>query len=104
MKITGTDNEIAKHIGETVRPRTKKPADKPHTPAHIPKESTEDAIVHLSQTAKEVQLARQAMESEPDVRSDKVQAIKKQIKNGTYEIDSDKTAEEMLKTLSDETS
>jgi flagellar biosynthesis anti-sigma factor FlgM len=44
------------------------------------------------------------MESEPDVRSDKVQAIKKQIKNGTYKIDYDKTAEEMLKALSDEIS
>jgi negative regulator of flagellin synthesis FlgM len=101
MKITGTDNEIARHIGETVRPRTKEPADKPRTPADVPKETTEDAIVNLSQRAKEIQMARQAMESEPDIRSEKVQAIKKQIKNGTYEIDYDKTAEEMLKAFSD---
>ena len=104
MKIPGTGNQIAKYIGETVRPHTKEPADKPHTPAHIPEEGTEDAIVHLSQSAKEAQLARQAIESEPDIRSEKVEAIKKQIKNGTYEIDYDKTAEEMLKAFSDEIS
>ena len=104
MKITGTGNEIAKYIGETVRPHTKEPADKSHTPAHIPKEGTKDAIVHLSQSAKEFQLARQAMESEPDIRSEKVRAIKKQIKDGTYEINYDKTAEEMLKAFSDEIS
>ena len=104
MKIRGTDNEIAKHISETVRPRAKEPAGKPHRPDHIPRESTEDAIVHLSQRAKEVQLARQAMESEPDIRSDKVQAIKKQIENGTYKTDYDKTAEEMLKALFDDIS
>jgi flagellar biosynthesis anti-sigma factor FlgM len=104
MKITGTDNEIAKHIGDTARTRTKEPADKPRTPADVPTESTEDAIVHLSQRARDVQRAIEAMQSEPDVRSEKVQAIKKQIKNGTYKIDYDKTAEEMLKAFSDEIS
>jgi len=41
------------------------------------------------------------MESEPDIRFEEVQAIKKKIENGTYEIDYDKTAEKMLKAFSD---
>jgi len=104
MKITGTENEIAKHIVDTARTRPKEPADKPRTPADVPTESTEDAIVDLSQRSKEIQMAMEAIQSEPDVRSEKVQAIKKQIKNGTYRIDYDKAAEEMLKAFSDEIS
>lgn len=40
-----------------------------------------------------LQLARQA----PDVRRDKVDAIKAAIKNGTYKVDNEKVAEAMLK-------
>ena len=101
MKITGVDNEIAKHINETARTRTKEPAEKPRTPADVSTETTEDAVVNLSQRSKEIQMARKVMESEPDIRFEEVQAIKKKIKNGTYEIDYDKTAEKMLKTFSE---
>ena len=101
MKILGVDNEVAKHISETARTRTKEPAEKPRTPADVATETTEDTVVNLSQRAKEIQMARKAMESEPEVRLDKVQAIKKKIEDGTYEIDYDKTAEKMLKAFSD---
>ena len=101
MKITGVDNEIAKHVSETARTRTKEPGEKPRTPADVTTETTEDAIVNLSQRSKEIQMAKKAMESEPDVRLEQVQAIKKKIENGTYEIDYDKTAEKMLKAFSD---
>lgn len=104
MKITGTENEIGKHIVDTARTRTKEPADKPRTPAGVPAKSTEGAIVDLSQRSKEIQMAIEAMQSEPDVRSEKVQDLKKQIKDGTYKIDYDKTAEQMLKAFSDEIS
>jgi len=39
--------------------------------------------------------------SGPDVRLEKVSAIKDNIKKGTYEIDYDKTAENMLKAFSE---
>jgi flagellar biosynthesis anti-sigma factor FlgM len=101
MKIAGVDNEIAKHIDETARTRTKKSAEKPRTPANASTETTEDAVVNLSQRSKEIQMARKAMESEPDVRLEKVRTIKKKIENGTYGIDYNKTAEKMLKTFSE---
>ncbi len=101
MKITGIDNEVAKHISETARTRTKEPGEKPRTSADIPTETTQDTVVNLSQRSKEIQMVRKAMESQPDVRLEKVQAIKKKIENGTYEIDYHKTAEKMLKAFSD---
>jgi negative regulator of flagellin synthesis FlgM len=101
MKIAGND-EIAKYISEATITRTKEPAEKTATPADVPQESTEDAIVNLSQTSREIQRAEKAMESEPNVRSEKVRVIKDKIENGTYEIDYDKTAEKMLNAFFDE--
>jgi negative regulator of flagellin synthesis FlgM len=101
MKISGND-EIAKYINETAVTRTKGTAEKAPAPSDVPKEPKDDAVVNLSQMSKEVQLATKAMESEPDVRLEKVQAIKDRIENGTYEIDCGKTAEKMLKAYFDE--
>jgi negative regulator of flagellin synthesis FlgM len=93
MKITGND-EIAKYINETAVTRTKEPAQKGPTPG--------DTIVNLSQRSKEVQKAEKAIESEPDIRSEKVQAIKDEIEKGTYKIDYEETAGKMLKAFFDE--
>lgn len=101
MKITGVENEIAKHVSEKVRTDTKEPAENLRTPADVSKVTTEDAVVNLSQRSKEIQMAREVIESEPDIRFEEVQAIKKKIENGTYEIDYDKTAEKILKAFSE---
>ncbi len=51
----------------------------------------------MSRKAQELQKARKALKDIPDVREDKVARIKKQIENGTYEIDAEETAEKMIK-------
>ncbi|NVM22092.1 MAG: flagellar biosynthesis anti-sigma factor FlgM [Desulfobacterales bacterium] len=102
MKITGDGNEIAKYLNETTLNRVQEVEDKSSTPAEVPTESKEDAIVSLSQTSKEVQQAKEVIQSEPDVRTEKIEAIKDEIEQGTFEIDYDKTAENMLKTFFDE--
>ncbi len=56
----------------------------------------EDKVV-LSPQAKEIQDAAKQIESIPDVREEKIAPIKKQVENGTYEIDGDKIAIRMLK-------
>ncbi|MCK4391169.1 MAG: flagellar biosynthesis anti-sigma factor FlgM [Desulfobacterales bacterium] len=99
MEITGSGHEIAEYINETVLSRTKEYAEKSSKSADTPLESKEDAIVNLSEASKEVQ---RAMQSEPEVRMEKVQAIKDKIEQGTYEIDYDKTAEKMLKAFFEE--
>ena len=101
MKISGKD-EISKYINQTVLTRTDKPVKKAATPTDVPPKFEGDATVSLSQRAKEVLKAYEATQSEPDVRLEKVSAIRDSIKNGTYEIDYDKTAENMLKAFSDE--
>jgi negative regulator of flagellin synthesis FlgM len=56
------------------------------------KEKTE-----ISDTSKEIMLAKKAIDESPDIREDLVASIKEQIKNGTYEMDLDKTADSLLK-------
>jgi negative regulator of flagellin synthesis FlgM len=52
--------------------------------------------VNLSTTAKDVQNLSSAISNLPDVREEKVQALKDQIEKGTYKVDAGKTAEKMV--------
>ena len=52
--------------------------------------------VNLSTTAKDVQSLSNAISNLPDVRDEKVQALKDQIEKGTYKVDAEKTAEKMV--------
>ncbi len=102
MKITGNGYEITKYINQTAVRPGKEHAEKTSTQGNIPPESTGDAIVNLSNASKEVQKAREIIESEPDIRSEKVRAIQEEIEKGAYKIDYDKTAEKMLGYFIDE--
>ena len=53
--------------------------------------------VNISDAAKEIQEVRKELDNIPDVRDDKVEQLKNQIENGTYEIKSEEIAEKMLK-------
>ena len=102
MKIGGNGYEINKYISETALNPGKEQTEKTSTQSNVPAEPTGDVIVHLSDTSKEVQKAREVIESEPDVRSDEVRAIREEIEQGTYEVDGDKTAEKMVGYFIDE--
>jgi negative regulator of flagellin synthesis FlgM len=52
--------------------------------------------VNLSTTAKDVQALQNAISNLPDVREDKVQALRDQIEKGTYKVDAEKVAEKMV--------
>jgi negative regulator of flagellin synthesis FlgM len=101
MKITGDGHEIAKYMNETAIRQTKEATEKTPNPNDVPAESQQDAVVELSERSIDVRRAQEVIQSEPDVRSEKVQAIKDQIEKGTYEIDFDKTAEKMVKAFFD---
>ena len=102
MKITGNGYEISKYINQaTLRP-SKEEAGKAPTQGNIPPESASGAIVNLSDASKEVQKARVAIDSEPDIRLEKVREIQQEIEKGAYEVDYDKTAEKMLGYFIDE--
>ncbi|WP_022852704.1 flagellar biosynthesis anti-sigma factor FlgM [Thermodesulfatator atlanticus] len=55
--------------------------------------------VELSQTAKDIQKVEKALKATPDVRTEKIRAIKEQIEAGTYQVDSKKIANAMLTDL-----
>ena len=53
--------------------------------------------VILSPKAKEIQQAKLLLSSFAEVREEKVAQIKKEIENGTYQVESQKLAEKLLK-------
>ena len=55
-----------------------------------------DTVV-ISDAAKRIQEARAQLDEIPDVREDIVADLRKQIQNGTYKINAEKTAEKLLK-------
>ena len=52
--------------------------------------------VALSQQAKDIQLARDALANTPEVRYEKVQEFKARIASGGYEVDSKEVARKLL--------
>ncbi len=52
--------------------------------------------VQISDQAREMQAARQAVAQMPDVDEEKVARIKARIQSGTYKVDSHKVADNML--------
>jgi negative regulator of flagellin synthesis FlgM len=101
MKISGND-ELAKYINEMATKQSRELADKAPTPTDASSGPKEDTVVKLSKRAKEVQAARKAIESEPDIRLEKTQEIADKIKDGTYEVNHEKTAEKMVRAFFDE--
>ena len=59
--------------------------------AAIPQEK-----VDISDKAREIQQTTTAMNEVPDVREEKVQALKSQIDNGTYKVSSEELAKNLL--------
>ncbi|RJQ59358.1 MAG: flagellar biosynthesis anti-sigma factor FlgM [Desulfobacteraceae bacterium] len=52
--------------------------------------------VSLSRASMDIQLAKDAVESTPDIRADKVNPIKQKIAEGAYEINAEKIAEGII--------
>ncbi len=59
-------------------------------------------IVSISEASREVQRVKEVIMSEPDIRLEKVRAIREEIEAGTYKIYYDKIAEYMLRFFMDE--
>jgi negative regulator of flagellin synthesis FlgM len=57
---------------------------------------TEDKV-DLSAQSKEMNKIHDVLNATPDVRTEKVEALKKQVESGQYEVNSNSVAEKMLK-------
>ena len=62
----------------------------------------QDTIVSLSTESKDVQFAKKIVDSEPDVREDKVAELKSQIESGNYTVDHKAVADKMVDSFMDE--
>ena len=67
------------------------------TDAEKGRTNTDDDSVELSQNARDLQKAQQILRDLPEIRQDKVDALKQRIENGTYDIQADRIAAEMIK-------
>ena len=92
MKIYSNGPELDPSIKQ-VRNK-KKTDDSAKKAAHT---VTGEDRVEFSQSAKDIQRAKKLLGSVPDIREEKVARIKGQIENGTYKIDKEKIALNMLK-------
>lgn len=52
--------------------------------------------VSFSTVGKDMQIAKNALKSVPDVREDRVRALKESIANGTYQVDAESFADKIL--------
>lgn len=52
--------------------------------------------LQISGAGKDMQVAKQAVTSAPDVREEKIAAIKRNLENGTYEVSSEDFAERIM--------
>ena len=63
------------------------------------------ADVSLSSAARDIQLAKKAIDALPDVREDRVRALKAQVENGTYRVSGEDIADLIIRrALADNTS
>ena len=81
---------------DRIEPTEPTPAEKVEgaEPTGAPQEA--DRVV-LSERAQEVQLAREALAKLPPVRQEQVDALRRAVQDGVYEVDGEELAEDMLK-------
>jgi negative regulator of flagellin synthesis FlgM len=71
--------------------------DKPQPPKEAEDKSSSQDKVELSVQSKEMQKVYEVLQTTPDVRDEKVSALKKSIQEGQYQIDSEAVADKMIR-------
>ena len=103
MKISGND-EIIKYFNDAGVNRAEEHGKQSDPTETVSQGRDNETVVQLSQRSKEIRLAQQAIDFEPDIRLEKVQDIAARVQAGTYEIDADKVAEKMVAAFFDDLS
>lgn len=87
MRI-GSYNQISQVYGN-------KPVKKSYGSGTVGEASTMDQV-SFSTVGKDMQVAKAALSSVPDVREDKVKALKESIANGTYQVSAESFADKLM--------
>lgn len=99
MKVTPSSSKgIAEQLGASQSSKVKrKPVLQIGASANPRVErSTRDSSVQISRTGHEMAMAKKEMNNTPEVRQDRVDALKKQIESGNYHPDFDQVAEKLV--------
>ena len=62
----------------------------------------QDIIVNLSPASKEAQMIKEIISSEPDIREEKVSALKEKIASGNYKVDHEAVGDKIVDAFMDE--
>ncbi|MGB5984289.1 MAG: flagellar biosynthesis anti-sigma factor FlgM [Desulfobacterales bacterium] len=95
IKTNGSTGGLNPYVHQTNKQPDK--ADTPQTtppPAQVKKDA-----VTLSAHAKEISRAQQALNEVPDVNQERVNELKNQVENGTYQMDPGRIASALLNDL-----
>jgi negative regulator of flagellin synthesis FlgM len=86
---------------QEVHLRAQKSGKQDTTPAisENPQRISQSDQVHLSGKAKQLDELKQVIHEMPEIRTDKVEALKKAIQEGSYQVDSLKVAGKMLEEI-----
>jgi flagellar biosynthesis anti-sigma factor FlgM len=98
MKVEGR----RPHETPEVQLRAQKPPGKQETALGVSENSQQihkSDQVHLSGKAKELEELKQVIQQMPEIRTDKVEALKKAIQEGSYQVDSLKVAGKILEEI-----
>ena len=102
MKIQSS-TEVATQVNRSTSAETKRTDGKTSGAKLGGDDAGEGAIVNFSQRSKDIQKVQQVLQSQPDVRAEKVKGIKERIEKGTYEIDFEGTADKIVESFLDRT-
>jgi negative regulator of flagellin synthesis FlgM len=96
MKIqdVGQKAQIIQYVNQQAKPGL---AEKNQAPATNGASFAPVDRVELSTSSRLIQKIQEAAQAAPDVRAEKVAALKKQVENGTYQVSSEDIAGKMLK-------
>jgi negative regulator of flagellin synthesis FlgM len=95
MEITNKSQTIS--IDAYVKQVQAQPKTEPAGEKDAKPQGLKTDTVVISDTAKRILEAQKQIQTIPDVRADKVAALRNQIENGTYEIKADQIAGKMIK-------
>lgn len=94
IKTNGSSTGLNPYLNQVNKQSDK--ADTPEPAAAASQAHAKGDEVTLSSQAREISRAQQALEEVPDVDMDKVNELKNQVENGTYQMDPGRIASSML--------
>lgn len=98
IKTNGSSGNLAAYVNQTNKHPEKNDDQESSAASSAQAPAKKDAVT-LSAQAGEISRAQQALKEVPDVNLDKVNELKNQIENGTYQMDPGRIAGAMLNDL-----